>query len=102
MQTTITFVASLPILLPLAGLVLAWRAPERRDGDVIAPTWVSDLRRSTRLNAEVELLREMQLSLLPADSLERVAGAEIAWAMTPADAVNKNYLNILKNTTNHL
>lgn len=101
-QATITVVASLPILAPLAGLVLAWRAPQRRDNDAIAPSWVSDLRKSVRLDAEVELLREMQLLLLPPESLGRVAGAEIAWNMTPADTVGGDFLDVVEDSAGRL
>ncbi len=94
LQPTVALVASLPLLAPVVGLLLLWRAPRRGDLASIAPAWVSDLRRSARLDAEVELLRSMQLSLLPADSLSSAAGAEIAWRMIPADTVGGDFLEV--------
>ncbi len=102
LQPSVALVASLPVLVPIAGGLLLWRAPRRGDDKTIAPAWVSDLRRSARLDAEVELLRSMQLSLLPAASSGDAAGAEIAWRMIPADTVGGDFLEITEDASGRL
>ncbi len=102
LQPAVALVASLPLAVPVAGALLLWQAPERRDGETIAPAWVSELRRSARLDAEVELLRTMQLSLLPAADLSGACGAEIAWKMTPADTVGGDFLELTEDADGRL
>ena len=101
-QPAIALVASLPLLIPIAGVLLLWRAPNRANDELIAPAWVSELRRSARLDAEVELLRTMQLSLLPAETLAGATGAEIAWRMIPADTVGGDFLEITEDSAGRL
>ncbi len=102
LQPLVALVASLPLLVPLAGLLLLWRAPRQGGDETIAPAWVSELRRSARLDAEVDLLRSMQLSLLPAETLSGAAGAEIAWRMIPADTVGGDFLEVTEDATGRL
>ncbi len=102
LQPAVALVASLPLLVPVAAALLLWRAPRRGDDDAIAPAWVSELRRSARLDAEVELLRSMQLSLLPAAALSGAAGAEIAWRMNPADTVGGDFLEVTEDAAGRL
>ncbi len=102
LQPSVALVASLPILVPAAGALLLWRAPRRGGDETIAPAWVSELRRSARLDAEVELLRSMQLSLLPSEALSDAAGAEIAWRMIPADTVGGDFLEVTEDAAGRL
>ncbi|MEM7351220.1 MAG: SpoIIE family protein phosphatase [Acidobacteriota bacterium] len=102
LQPAIPLVASLPLLVPLAGGLLLWKAPRRGGDEEIAPAWVSALRRSVRLNAEIELLRSMQLSLLPAESLHQAGRAEIAWRMIPADTVGGDFLEVTEDADGRL
>ena len=102
LQPIVALVASLPALIPTAGALLLWRAPRRGGDEVIAPAWVSELKRSARLDAEVELLRSMQLSLLPAEALTGTAGAEIAWRMIPADTVGGDFLEVTEDADRRL
>ncbi len=101
LQPAVALVAGLPLLAPVASALLLWRAPIR-GGEAIAPAWVSELRRSARLDAEVELLRSMQLSLLPAATLSGACGTEIAWEMTPADTVGGDFLEVTEDAGGRL
>ncbi len=102
LQPSVALVASLPLLVPVAGALLLWRAPRLGGGEAIAPAWVSELHRSARLDAEVDLLRSMQLSLLPAQDLSGAAGAEIAWQMIPADTVGGDFLEVAEDAGGRL
>ncbi len=89
--------ASLPVAVILLGLVLQRRAPRHGSLESVKPAYVSELERDARLAGEVELLREFQLSLLPATSAAaELGGAEVAWKMIPADTVGGDFLDLLE------
>ncbi len=89
-------VATAPFLLPVVGLLVLAKAPRQGSGEDVAPAYVSELQKSARLKAEIELLRSFQLALLPAESLHRTAGAELAWEMSPADVVGGDFLDVVE------
>ncbi len=83
------------VLLPL-GLVLAWRAPRYGDPQAVAPAYVSALEKQAKLRAELELLRGLQLSLLPPSNLAAAGDLDIAWRMIPADTVGGDFLDVVE------
>lgn len=89
-------VATAPFLLPTVGLAILVKAPRRGSGEDITPAYVSELQKSARLEAEIELLRSLQLSLLPAEPVHRTTGAELAWEMNPADVVGGDFLDVVE------
>ncbi len=95
--------SSLPLVLFVAGLILLRRAPEHGDPRAAAPEWVSELELQAKLRAEVDLLRSMQLSLLPSQQ-PTVAGEgiDIAWQMNPADTVGGDFLDLTRDADGRL
>lgn len=93
--------ASAPILLLPLGVVLLLRAP-RYALDSVEPAYVTDLEHEARLHGEVELLRQMQLSLLPADEHPSLKGLDIAWKMVPAETVGGDFLDLIEDTSGRL
>lgn len=95
--------ACLPLAILAFGAVLWRRAPEHGGADSVAPRYISELEREAMLAGEVELLREFQLSLLPA----RTAGSEfpqadVAWKMIPADTVGGDFLDLVEDESGRL
>ena len=94
--------SSLPaVLLPL-GLVLARRAPRYGDAQTVAPAYVSALEKRARLGGELELLRKLQLSLLPPATMTLSGGLDIAWRMNPAEAVGGDFLDVVEDRDGRL
>lgn len=89
-----SLLSSLPLLLLPLGLALSRWAPRRRDGDLVAPTYVSSLEQKAKLDGEVELLRGLQLSLLPPEDPPAPVGIDLAWKMIPADSVGGDFLDL--------
>jgi serine phosphatase RsbU (regulator of sigma subunit) len=94
--------SSLPLALLAAALVLVRRAPEHGDPRAAAPEWVSELERQAKLRAEVDLLRTLQLSLLPPEVPCAVAGVDVAWRMIPADTVGGDFLDLIRDEDGRL
>lgn len=86
-------ISSIPLLLLPLGLGLVRWAPARRDGDLVKPSYVSSLEQKAKLDGEVELLRSLQLSLLPPEYPSSPPGIEMAWKMIPADSVGGDFLD---------
>lgn len=93
-------IASLPFLLLPLGIVLAQSAPRHGDRGEVDPTYVSDLEQQAKLQGEVDLLRSLQLSLLPPPALDY--DVEIAWRMIPADSVGGDFLDLVEDDDGRL
>ena len=88
-------IASLPFLLLPLGIVLAQSAPRHGDRGEVAPAYVSSLEERAKLQGEVELLRSLQLSLLPPTTPIGDPDLDIAWRMVPADSVGGDFLDLV-------
>ncbi|MCG8454690.1 MAG: SpoIIE family protein phosphatase [Holophagales bacterium] len=87
--------ASTPALLGLLALVWRIRAPEQAEARTIVPSYVAGLEREARLEAEVHLLRDFQMALLPPDR-PSAGGLDMAWRMLPADLVGGDFLDLVQ------
>ncbi len=94
--------SGLPLLVLVAGLLIVRHAPRQGGQESIAPAYISQLERTARLEAEVDLLRSFQLALLPAATYGIIAGAEVAWRMTTADTVGGDYLDLIEDADGRL
>ncbi|MFQ5528044.1 MAG: PP2C family protein-serine/threonine phosphatase [Thermoanaerobaculia bacterium] len=97
-QRSGTFLLSaFPAALAVLGVVLMRWAPRAGGLESVKPAYVSELEHDARLAGEVELLREFQLSLLPAvGAAAKFGAADIAWKMIPADTVGGDFLDLLE------
>lgn len=95
--------ACLPLALAVLGLVLVRRAPRFGSLESVQPDYVSELEQHARLTGEVELLRQFQLSLLPAaDASLELAQCDVAWRMIPADTVGGDFLDLVEDEAGRL
>ena len=95
-------IASAPILLlPLALWLLA-RAPRHGDASSVVPAYVSQLENQLKLEAQVDLLRDLQLSLLPPGCPPLPDGLEVAWRMVPADTVGGDFFDLVEDASGRL
>ena len=92
-------VATVPLLV-VAGTGFYWllRAPASDDVITLVPDYVSALERESRLKAEIGLLRDIQLSLLPPER-PYSEGLDLAWSMIPADLVGGDFLDLVEDST---
>ncbi|MEM1177048.1 MAG: SpoIIE family protein phosphatase [Acidobacteriota bacterium] len=101
---TLMWDSALPSLVPLVflaiGLGLRRWAPSLDDLPV-APAYVSQLENETRLRAQVGLLREFQLALLPPDD-HASPRVDLAWRMVPADVVGGDFLDVVEDDDGRL
>ncbi len=88
--------SSLPLVLLPLGLVLARWAPRYGDPQAVAPAYVSAIEKQAKLRGELELLRGLQLSLLPPPDLAAAGELDIAWRMIPADTVGGDFLDVVE------
>lgn len=86
-------VAAMTALLVAFGGLLAGR-PGAMAGAAVA--YVSALERQAKLRGELDLLRSLQLSLLPPANLMHAGDVDVAWRMIPADAVGGDFLDLVK------
>jgi sigma-B regulation protein RsbU (phosphoserine phosphatase) len=94
--------ASAPVLiLPLAFLFLT-RAPRHGDAGSVVPAYVSQLQNQLKLEAQVDLLRDLQLSLLPPGCPPLPEGLEVAWRMVPADTVGGDFFDLVEDASGRL
>ena len=94
--------ASLPFLLLPLGVVLMQSAPRHGDRGEVEPSYVSNLESRAKLQGEVDLLRSLQLSLLPPTTPQLADGIDIAWRMTPADSVGGDFLDLVEDDDGRL
>ncbi len=95
-------IASLPFLLLPLGIVLAQSAPRHGVRGEVEPAYVSSLEERAKLQGEVELLRSLQLSLLPPAAQIDDPDLDIAWRMVPADSVGGDFLDLVKDDDGRL
>lgn len=93
-------VSLLPVALLAVGFSLRAFSP-RIDEQSVVPDYVSHLERETSLQAQVGLLREFQLALLPPENAEH-AGVDLAWRMVPADLVGGDFLDVVEDENGRL
>ena len=93
--TGTALISSMPLLLLPLGTVIALRAPQRRPSAEIEPAYVASLENETRLQTEIELLRTLQLSLLPRESDFAGTPLDVAWQMIPAEEVGGDFLDLV-------
>lgn len=101
-MTMSAILSSLPLLLLPLGIALVHRAPEYGLPRAVAPAYVSDLEQRAKLQGEVSLLRNLQLSLLPVERPEVPDGVDLAWRMIPADTVGGDFLDVIEDTEGRL
>ena len=90
----VAVISSLPALLFPAALALFAFGPRHGDARAVEPAYVSQLERQAKLQAEVDLLRELQFSLLPPGEPHMPSGVEVAWRMVPADLVGGDFFDL--------
>lgn len=94
--------ASLPFLLVPLGIVLIQSAPRHGNHGEVEPSYVSNLENQAKLQGEVDLLRSLQLSLLPPTVPRLHHAIDIAWRMTPADSVGGDFLDLVEDDDGRL
>ena len=95
--------ACLPVALAVLGLVLVRRAPRFGSLEAVQPDYVSEQEKQAHLTGEVELLRQFQLSLLPAADLAlHRTRSDVAWRMIPADTVGGDFLDLVEDEAGRL
>lgn len=95
-------IASLPVPLFVLGWLVWRRAPTTGDIRAVMPSYVSDREHEARLEGEVELLRNLQLALLPPRRKSAVGDVEVAWRMIPADLVGGDFLDVIEDDEGRL
>lgn len=100
--TATAILATIPLLLLPLGVFLMHQAPEHGDAQSVAPAYVSDLERRAKLQGEVELLRDLQLALLPPERPEVSCVVDLAWRMVPADTVGGDFLDVVEDEAGRL
>ena len=100
--TTTAVLSSLPVLLLPLGVFLVHQAPRYGDAQSVAPAYVSDLERQAKLQGEVDLLRNLQLALLPPARPEVASAPDLAWHMVPADTVGGDFLDVVEDREGRL
>lgn len=94
--------ASAPLVLLLAGGWVALRAPERREASLARPAYVSRLEQEARMAAELDLLRRLQLAMLPPPGAPQMPGIDAAWRMTPADTIGGDLVDLFPDASGRL
>lgn len=94
----VALLSSLPLWTTMLGLYWARTAPRTDLAAALVPNYVSALEQETRLQAEVGLLRDIQLSLLPPQR-PCSNGLDLAWRMIPADLVGGDFLDLVEDST---
>lgn len=100
--TATAVLATIPFLLLPLGVFLMHQAPEHGDAQAVAPAYVSDLEHQAKLQGEVDLLRNLQLALLPPERPEVSCVVDLAWHMVPADTVGGDFLDVVEDDDGRL
>lgn len=95
-------ISSLPLLLLPAAVLLLRFAPRHGDARAVAPAYVSQLEHQVKLQAQVDLLRDLQFSLLPPGRPPMPVGLEVAWRMVPADVVGGDFFDLVEDQDGRL
>ena len=95
-------ISTLPLLLLPGGLWLLRYAPRHGDARAVMPAHVSQLEHQVKLQAEVNVLRDLQLSLLPSREAPMPKGIDVAWRMVPADLVGGDFFDLVQDSEGRL